>query len=1322
MDIDLQTEHGPTEETVEALMDYLVGPLLPLKVSDIANAPSESQQKSVAKQVHAVAILYNYYHRIHHQKSEFLKFDQFCCLAIMFKPSILHHFKYMSKSDRPVLDDPEKQLSLAEKAIMDACTISKTLLDATTNGSCSVKEWPISKVAVLLIDSKKENCFLQFNDGVWSLIEKDLYSEKEYEKKRLRKYDEDEEVGFAFIAVKEATGIIYNKLKVLKSDVVYSLSHAKTSTRFYVMQCTQSINEDNLVPIQDAIRSLQGPVVKKCSGSWIITPIVEYYYLLPYADIISKLFSRVSNSVPHQVEQGSADTSSIQGSLITSATVSGKSKKLSDNLMIKSNFDLGSVHISNSSKEETHDHNVAEPITPISEVLDDVVTSKLIGIPFDQKVKEPESSVGNKIKSNLDVGLVESSNSRKEEAHDHNVALKFVDPKSEPMVLDDVVTSKLIENPFDQKVKETESSVGDKITGVNGDNKKSCEIVSGESKKLSDDLIFKSNKIKSTLDVGSVHSSNSSKEESHDHNVELNFVDPKCEPMVLDDSKLIGKPFDQKVKETKSSVGYKVTGANGDSKKSCEMVSGQCKKLSDDLIFKSNLDVGSVHSSKSIKEEAHDHNVALNFVNQNDYSSLISKVLDMGKPFNQKVKDTKSQRNKITGANSSGKNSCEAGSGQIKKVKETESSVGNKVMGANGDSKKSCEIESGQSKKVKETESYVGNTNVVIPNNYREPVSEVQDDVVTSNLIGKPFDQKVKETESSVGNKITGANGDSKKACEIGSDEIKKVEKTERYVLIVKPFDQKVKETESSVSNNITSANGDSKKSCEIGSDEIKKVKEAERSVLIVKPFDQKVKETESSVGNKITGANGDSMKKSDMNGSCKAESNNSSSEASSKGIDKPFKVYHHEKRKTTKGISIEENLKNAKNMSTVSQKKDKKVDGENNSCMVLYNEDKILTVNHAFEEFHLTENMSTVSQKKDEKVDGENNSCMVLCSADREDFHLTKNMSSVSQKKDVKVDGENNSCMVLCSADREDFHLTKNMSNVSQKKDVKVDGENNSCMVLCSEDKILTVNHAREVKNMSIVSQKKDEKVDGEKNSCMVLFNEDKLLTVDHAREDFHFTKNMPTVSQKRDEKVDGGKNSCMVLCNEDKILTVDHALDDFHLTVDAKSSELSKAAVRALLHKRRKLCDQQHYIESELTLCDKKIQAIMHAGDGDCLGLKIEAVIDCCNEICQQDNMQPQEHTNLHGDRSLAMSVNSKACQDLDEICLSNSWMLPSYRTTCSNGMYVANVTIKGLEFECSGVSGLQPSLHEAKNSAAMHLITKLQQMAGELNTALP
>lgn len=49
------------------------------------------------------------------------------------------------------------------------------------------------------------------------------------------------------------------------------------------------------------------------------------------------------------------------------------------------------------------------------------------------------------------------------------------------------------------------------------------------------------------------------------------------------------------------------------------------------------------------------------------------------------------------------------------------------------------------------------------------------------------------------------------------------------------------------------------------------------------------------------------------------------------------------------------------------------------------------------------------------------------------------------------------------------------------------------------------------------------------------------------------------------------------------------------------------------------------------------------------------------------------------------------------------------------------MANVSVKGSDFECSGVSGMQQSIREARNSAATHVITKLQQMALNHTTAI-
>ncbi|KAK1568460.1 hypothetical protein Q3G72_024811 [Acer saccharum] len=307
----LTSDVCPTEDAIHAFLEHVVDPMLPTK-SSVRNTPSLSDQQLVAKQVHAVVLLYNYYHRKQHQQLKFEGFEPFCKLAVVQKPTLLAHMKLMQRSNDAELDDMEKQLSLTEKSIMDACDISKSL-DASKDVP-SIEGWPISKIAVLLIDSKKENCFLQFGSitkGVWSVIEKDtdtssciaegmeakhLNKKIKVTKKPLRDEVSNDEVffqQFAISAVKEATGFNQSDLIIVGSDVVYSLSKEKTAARFYLVQCTQPNIDDVInIPIKDAIDSLQGPLLTRSSGQWAITPVVEYFHLLPYSRIVSDLLSR----------------------------------------------------------------------------------------------------------------------------------------------------------------------------------------------------------------------------------------------------------------------------------------------------------------------------------------------------------------------------------------------------------------------------------------------------------------------------------------------------------------------------------------------------------------------------------------------------------------------------------------------------------------------------------------------------------------------------------------------------------------------------------------------------------------------------------------------------------------------------------------------------------------------------------------------------------------------------------------------------------------------------------------------------------------------
>ncbi|XP_022722459.1 uncharacterized protein LOC111279711 [Durio zibethinus] len=329
----------PTEDAIQVFLDYLVEPLLPAKYS-IQEIPTLDKQKAVAKQVHAVVLLYNYYHRKRHPHLEYLGFEPFCKLAVVVKPNLKSHMKLMLRSDDTELSDLEKQLSLTEKAIKDACDIS-TSLDASSNVQ-TANGWPISKVAVFLVDPSKEKCSLQngsITEGVWSLIEKDVNesswsSDGSIEAKHMNKRKRipnkclQDELGaderhfqqFAFSAVKEAIhdGISQSDLTIVESHVVCSLSKEKTATLFYIMQCVHAEKEiAHWIPIKDVIDSMQGALVKRISFQWIHTSVVEYFHLLPYAQIISQWFLRDMLPTSFRDQESILEVVNVNGSKMT---------------------------------------------------------------------------------------------------------------------------------------------------------------------------------------------------------------------------------------------------------------------------------------------------------------------------------------------------------------------------------------------------------------------------------------------------------------------------------------------------------------------------------------------------------------------------------------------------------------------------------------------------------------------------------------------------------------------------------------------------------------------------------------------------------------------------------------------------------------------------------------------------------------------------------------------------------------------------------------------------------------------------------------------
>jgi hypothetical protein len=121
----------------------------------------------VVVQVHAVVLLYNYYHRKQFPQLQFASPDQFSKSASLTvtNKNLLMYLNGVG----------EAGLSVTDKAIIDACDIAEAL--DPSKDSPDMMMWPISKVAVLLINQTKNVCLLEHGSqtkGVWSMLEKDI--------------------------------------------------------------------------------------------------------------------------------------------------------------------------------------------------------------------------------------------------------------------------------------------------------------------------------------------------------------------------------------------------------------------------------------------------------------------------------------------------------------------------------------------------------------------------------------------------------------------------------------------------------------------------------------------------------------------------------------------------------------------------------------------------------------------------------------------------------------------------------------------------------------------------------------------------------------------------------------------------------------------------------------------------------------------------------------------------------------------------------------------------------------------------------------------
>ncbi|PON61885.1 Double-stranded RNA-binding domain containing protein [Parasponia andersonii] len=126
---------------------------------------------------------------------------------------------------------------------------------------------------------------------------------------------------------------------------------------------------------------------------------------------------------------------------------------------------------------------------------------------------------------------------------------------------------------------------------------------------------------------------------------------------------------------------------------------------------------------------------------------------------------------------------------------------------------------------------------------------------------------------------------------------------------------------------------------------------------------------------------------------------------------------------------------------------------------------------------------------------------------------------------------------------------------------------------------------------------------------------------------------------------------------------------------------------------------------------------------GGEDDLTLKIEAIVEGCNDVClrsvtQERTTQPLEDTSpqLSKRKRLPEAILSlqNPCQELDAVCYANNWALPTYHVNPAEGGFRANVTIKGADFDCSTEGELRSNPREARESSAALILAKLREVA--------
>ncbi|CAD6224849.1 unnamed protein product [Miscanthus lutarioriparius] len=264
-------------------------------------------------QVRAAVLLYNYYYRKQFPQLEFANPDRFCLCASL-NVSNKNLLMYLNQAHNRLGNGVGAGLSVTDKAIIDACDTAEAL--DPTKDSPEMIMWPISKVAVLLLNRTKKVCLLEHGSetkGVWSMFEKDIKTalfEKDIKaalggllssgmsvqgssNKSMALPSEPYVLQQnAYSEVELKTGMKRTNVRFIEEHRVYSLSKKGTSTILFHLHYDQTVDSKlKEMPLDALIERMSGPIFE--SGPYpTTTSVVECYYLLPYKEVLLDVLDR----------------------------------------------------------------------------------------------------------------------------------------------------------------------------------------------------------------------------------------------------------------------------------------------------------------------------------------------------------------------------------------------------------------------------------------------------------------------------------------------------------------------------------------------------------------------------------------------------------------------------------------------------------------------------------------------------------------------------------------------------------------------------------------------------------------------------------------------------------------------------------------------------------------------------------------------------------------------------------------------------------------------------------------------------------------------